>query len=98
MHDAQAQAGQRARDNLYVIAYRDPDPEQAQRVVQALLSIFVESSLGDKRKGTDTARRFIEEQIRAYEKQLEEAENRLKDFKLKHLGSVGRGRRLLRRS
>ena len=78
-----------ARDNIYVISYNHPVPDQAQRVVQALLSIFVESSLGDKRKGTDSARRFIEEQIRAYEKRLEEAENRLKDFKLKHLGLVG---------
>jgi polysaccharide chain length determinant protein (PEP-CTERM system associated) len=78
-----------ARDNIYVISYNHPVPDQAQRVVQALLSIFVESSLGDKRKGTDSARRFIEEQIRAYEKRLEEAENRLKDFRLKHLGLVG---------
>ena len=69
----QLRLGSASRDNVYVISYNDPVPDQAQRVVQALLSIFVESSLGDKRKGTDSARRFIEEQIRAYEKRLEEA-------------------------
>jgi uncharacterized protein involved in exopolysaccharide biosynthesis len=72
------------RDNLYSIGYQDPDADQAKRVVQALLSIFVEASLGGKRKDADTARRFIEEQIKQYEKRLEEAENRLKEFRLEH--------------
>jgi polysaccharide chain length determinant protein (PEP-CTERM system associated) len=77
------------RDNLYSISYRDASPDQSKRVVQSLLSIFVESSLGNTRKDTDTARRFIEEQIRQYEKRLEEAEARLKDFRLKNLSLVG---------
>jgi polysaccharide chain length determinant protein (PEP-CTERM system associated) len=74
-----------SRDNLYTLAYNDPEPERAKRVVQSLVSIFVESSLGDKRKDTDSAKKFIDEQILVYQKKLEEAENRLKDFKLKNL-------------
>lgn len=73
------------RDNLYTISYRDPDSAKAQRVVQALVSIFIESSLGDKRQDTDSARKFLEEQIRNYEKKLEDAENRLKEFKLRNI-------------
>lgn len=73
------------RDNLYTISARDPDPAKAQRIVQALVSIFVESSLGDKRQDTDSARKFLEEQIRNYEKKLESAENRLKEFKLRNI-------------
>src|SRR5574343_14341 len=73
------------RDNLYTISFRDPDPGKAQRVVQALVSIFVESSLGDKRQDTDSARKFLEEQIRNYEKKLSDAENRLKEFKLRNI-------------
>jgi polysaccharide chain length determinant protein (PEP-CTERM system associated) len=77
------------RDNLYSIGYQDANPDQAKRVVQSLLSIFVESSLGNKRRDADTARRFIEEQIKQYEKRLEDAENRLKAFRLKNLNLVG---------
>lgn len=73
------------RDNLYTISHRDPDPAKAQRVVQALVSIFIESSLGDKRQDTDSARKFLEEQIRNYEKKLEQGENRLKEFKLRNI-------------
>ena len=73
------------RDNLYTISYRDTDPAKAQRIVQSLVSIFIESSLGGKRQDSDSARKFIEEQIRNYEKKLEEAESRLKDFKLRNI-------------
>jgi polysaccharide chain length determinant protein (PEP-CTERM system associated) len=77
------------RENLYNVTYRDTEPERAQRVVQNLVSLFVESGLGDKRRDTEGARRFIDEQIKAHEARLEEAENRVKEFKLRHLGLVG---------
>lgn len=80
------------RDNLYTIAYRDTDPETAKRVVQALTAIFVESSLGDKRQDSDSARQFIEEQIRGYEKKLVDAENRLKEFKLRNVDMQTEGK------
>lgn len=81
------------RDNIYTLAYKDTDAERAKRVVQSLVSIFVESGLGDKRKDSDTARKFIEEQIKVYEQKLEEAENRLKEFKLRNLDTMGGGNR-----
>ena len=74
------------RDNIYTITYRDTQPEQAKRVVQSLVSIFVESNLGDARKDTESARKFLDKEIAAYEKKLEEAEARLKEFKLRNLG------------
>jgi len=77
------------RENIYNVAYRDVQPERARRVVQNLVSMFVESGLGDKRRDASSARRFIDEQIAAYEKKLEEAENRSKEFQLKNFGFTG---------
>ena len=74
-----------SQDGLYTLAYSDQDPGRAKRVIQSLASIFVESSLGDNKKDTDSAKRFIDEQILVYQKKLEEAENRLKEFKLKNI-------------
>lgn len=73
------------RDNLYSLSYRDSDKEKAKRVIQSLMSIFVESSLGASRKDTDSAKVFLNEQIKSYEAKLEEAETRLKEFRLRNL-------------
>ena len=77
--------GNTGRDNLYTLSFRDPVPDKAKRVVQSMVSIFVESSLGDTRKDSDTAKKFIDEQIKTYVAKLEEAEGRLKQFKLRNI-------------
>lgn len=74
--------------NLYTIAFRNSNPESARKVVQSLLTIFVESNLGNKRKDSDTARRFIDDQIKAYEQKLTQAENALKEFKINNLATM----------
>jgi polysaccharide chain length determinant protein (PEP-CTERM system associated) len=84
------QLGGSSSTNLYVISYRDPSPERARKVVQSLLAIFVESSLGDKRQDSRTAVKFVDQQIQRYEESLQAAENRLKEFKLKNMGVAGR--------
>lgn len=73
------------RDSLYVLSYRDTSPEKAKKVVQSLVSIFIESSMGDSRKDSKNARKFIDEQIKSYVEKLEEAEARLKAFKLRNM-------------
>jgi polysaccharide chain length determinant protein (PEP-CTERM system associated) len=79
--------------NLYTIGFTHRDRAQATRVVQSLLSIFVESGLEPKAKDTGQAQRFIEDQIKQYEQKLSEAENRLKEFKLKNIDlNVPQGR------
>ena len=77
-----------ARDNLYTLAYRDADPESAKRVVQSFVSIFVESSLGSSRKDQAAATSFISEQIKNYEAKLNEAEARVKDFRLRNIQTM----------
>lgn len=74
------------RENIYTISFSDSDPQLAKKVVQSLLTIFVETSLGSTRKDTDSAQRFLDEQIGEYEARLVEAENRLKEFKRDNVG------------
>ena len=73
------------RDNLYSLVFKDSDQDKAKRVIQSLVSIFVESSLGASRKDTDSAKTFLNEQIKQYEAKLEEAEARVKEFRLRNL-------------
>jgi len=77
------------RDNLYTLSYQDVSPDRAKRVVQSLVSIFVESSLGATRKDSDAAKKFIDEQIKTYVVKLEEAESRLKEFRLRNMELQG---------
>ena len=67
--------------NLFQIAYVDEERGLTKRVVQAVMQIFVEGNLGASRKDMETTRRFLEGQIRSYERQLVEAETRLAKFK-----------------
>ena len=74
--------------DLYAIAYSDADRQLSKRVVQSLLTIFVESTLGEKREETDNAQQFVEQQIQEYEAKLEAAELRLAEFKRTHVGMM----------
>lgn len=79
------------RENLYNVTYRDTDKQRAQRVVQSLTSMFVDSGVGGKRRDNEAAQHFIVDQIKTYEKRLEEAEGRLKDFKLRNMNYSAQG-------
>lgn len=83
-----ASGPEKSADKLYTITYRDPHRETALAVVQMLLNTFVESSLGAGREGSETAQRFLREQIAEYERRLSEAESRLADFKRRNLGMM----------
>jgi polysaccharide chain length determinant protein (PEP-CTERM system associated) len=74
------------RDNLYTLTFRDVDPARAKLAVATLASMFMESSKGGKAEDTIAAKKFIDEQIAVYEKKLQEAENRLKEFKIRNSG------------
>jgi polysaccharide chain length determinant protein (PEP-CTERM system associated) len=73
-------------DNLYNISFSDESPEVAKLVVKSLLTIFMESNLGEVRKDQDQASQFIEQQIQDYERRMVEAEENLTRFKAKNLG------------
>lgn len=74
------------RDNVFSFSYRDTDSVRARLVVEKLVSLFVESDLGAKARDTESAKTFIDQQIKTYEERLAEAEGRLKDFKVRNIG------------
>lgn len=75
--------------NLFSITYQGTNPDVAKKVVQSLLNIFVESNLGASRKDMVQARSFLDDQIRDYERQLDQAEQRVAKFKADNLGVLG---------
>jgi polysaccharide chain length determinant protein (PEP-CTERM system associated) len=87
---SQIKIGGTGRDDIYAIFYNNESPKLAKDIVQSLLTIFVEGSLGDKKKDSQKAILFIDEQIKNYEEKLIFAENSLKAFKLKNMGLLPR--------
>jgi hypothetical protein len=71
--------------NIYLISLENRSPELAKRVVQSMLTIFVESNLGSSRQDQDSAERFLQREIRDYERRLIEAERKMKDFQMRNL-------------
>jgi polysaccharide chain length determinant protein (PEP-CTERM system associated) len=75
--------------NIYAISYRDTHPVRAERLVSNLVKTFVDMSGVNKRKDSQDARKFIDDEIHVYETKLIASENALKDFKVKNFGISG---------
>ena len=71
-------------NNIYDITFDDAKPELAKRVVQSMLTMFVESNLGNNRQDQDSAQQFLKREVKGYEDRLAEAEQKLKDFKIRN--------------
>ena len=67
--------------NLFEISYSNANPNRALSVSQSLLSIFVDSNIGDKRQDMEGAQRFLDQKIADYETQLRQAEQRRAEFR-----------------
>lgn len=68
-------------NGIYSISYRHRDRDTSVSVVTQLLNAFVEDTLGENQRGSDTAERFLDERVREYETRLELAEEALASFK-----------------
>ena len=84
--------------NLYVVSFDHQEPQQAYRVVDSVLDVFIEQNLGVTQQDVDNARGFIDRQIAEYEAKLREAELAVAEFKLANadeLGGIERAQRSL---
>ena len=71
-------------NSTYTISFRDSKRDTAISVVSTLLRSLVEGTLGANREGTETAVKFLGDRISEYEARLQQAEQRLADFKKKN--------------
>ena len=76
--------GDSSNTSLYYISVKHEDRNTARRIAQALITVFIESSLGDKRSDSSQAQSFLDQQIADYEERLMIAEERLANFKAEH--------------
>jgi polysaccharide chain length determinant protein (PEP-CTERM system associated) len=74
------------RTGTYIISYEDSNRERAKLMVETLLDIFVEDTLGKSTVESDSAIDFLNQQIEKYDHLLQEAEERREQFKRKNVG------------
>lgn len=74
--------------NLYSIAFEDHDPQLAKKVIETVVDVFQFNLVGDTQQDAEAAQHFLDEQADLYENRLREAENRLKEFKIKNIGRM----------
>jgi polysaccharide chain length determinant protein (PEP-CTERM system associated) len=84
-------SGERNNPSLYTATFKHKDRDTAKLMVQSLITVFTESSLGNKRQDSNDAQTFIERQIAEYEVRLKDAETRLVEFKQRNAGTLGGG-------
>lgn len=70
--------------NLFTISYTHHRSTVARDVVQAVLTVFSETTAGNNRLEMTNARRFLDDQIANYETQLRAAEARRAQFREKY--------------
>ncbi len=75
-------------DNLFEIVATGSSPKTTRAVVQKLIDIFVEDNLAGDRDETTQSLEFLDAQIEARQKQLQDAEAKRADFQNRYLGSL----------
>ncbi|AOU98534.1 hypothetical protein BI364_11715 [Acidihalobacter yilgarnensis] len=73
-------------NDLYTIGYDNPNPVIAQAVVQQVLNIMMSDALGSTHDDSVTAQKFLKQQLAAYGNELNQAEQKLADFKRHNIG------------
>jgi polysaccharide chain length determinant protein (PEP-CTERM system associated) len=74
--------------NLFEIAVTDQDPNKALGISQTLLSIFVDSNIGNKRKDFQGAQSFLDDKVQEYENLVRQAEQRRAAFRQANLDII----------
>lgn len=74
--------------DLYDISYTDASRPMAQKVVQSFLQILMNDTVGANTAANSTARQFLQQQVADYGQRLNQAEQKLADFKKANVGYI----------
>ena len=80
--------GERGNLSLYSLSITNPDRDQAKRMLESLIDVFIETSSQDDGNDSESAQVFLTKQIEINEKRLAESEKRLSDFKKANAGKM----------
>ncbi len=80
--------GTSGNSSLYTVRYTHKNPALARSMVQSLITVFIESTIGDERDDNTSAQVFLDQQVKDYEQRLAEADRRLSDFKRENAGKM----------
>lgn len=73
---------------VFAITYRDRVRERSLKVVELLVNALTTSTLGGKKAGSESAQKFLRDQVDDYSRRLAESEQRLAEFKRKYVGQM----------
>lgn len=71
-------------NNHFTVSYSADNPDKSFEVLNAIVNVFIEDTARKKREESVGAYNFIDAQVQTYKKQLESAEEKLKEFNAKN--------------
>ncbi len=74
--------------DAFKISFVAGSPALAQSVVGSLTSMFINEHLRSRSEQANTTTNFLRDQVTAKARQLQEQEQKLRDFKLQHIGEL----------
>ncbi|MBK1670162.1 hypothetical protein CKO28_19175 [Rhodovibrio sodomensis] len=76
------------QENIFTVSYTGRNPQLARDIVNEATTIFIENNLGDNRSDINQAQTFIRNQVQSYRERLNEAEQRLAEFKRENANTL----------
>jgi polysaccharide chain length determinant protein (PEP-CTERM system associated) len=74
-----------ANRNITILSFTSPTADRAYETLKAVVDVFIEDRMAEKQKVTYEAHNFISDQVVKYKRRLENAEEKLKDFKSRNV-------------
>jgi polysaccharide chain length determinant protein (PEP-CTERM system associated) len=74
--------------NAFKISFIGDSPVEAQQVTSMLTSLFITENLKTREDQATNTTTFLNEQLKLAKERLEEQDQRLRDFKMQHLGEL----------